>query len=126
MIIAEYNSSFGLRPVSVEYDPIFDRNKKHVSGMYFGASLTALSHLAEQNGYSLIEVGNTGINAFFIRNDLLNPEDIVLKPHNAFREYKFHADIYEWFVRKDLLNPEDVDKSTQYIQWKIISNLMVQ
>ena len=105
LIIAEYNSSFGLRPISVEYDPTFDRRNKHPSWMYYGASLKALSHLAEQNDYSLIEVSNSGVNAFFIRNNLLNQKDIVLNSQNAFKEKKFP------------------DKSHHYNQWKIISNL---
>jgi hypothetical protein len=89
LIIAEYNSSFGLSPLTVEYDPDFDRTKKHPTWTYFGASLTALHFLAEKNGYSLIEISNSGINAFFIRNDLLSYQDIVLKPDCAFREKIF-------------------------------------
>jgi len=49
IIVAEYNSSFGLRPITVPYDPDFDRTKKHESWTYFGASLSALNHLANQN-----------------------------------------------------------------------------
>lgn len=89
LIIAEYNSSFGLRPVSVPYDSNFDRTKKHGSWTYFGASLTALNHLARLHGYSLIEISNTGINAYFVRDDLLTADDVVLKPEAAFREKCF-------------------------------------
>lgn len=90
LIIAEYNSSFGLRPVTVPYDPHFDRTRKHESWSYFGASLTALDYLAKQNGYSLIEIGNSGVNAFFIRNDFLTPDDLVLSPESSFREKLFY------------------------------------
>jgi hypothetical protein len=89
IIIAEYNSSFGLRPLTVPYDPLFDRRKKHESRTYFGASLSALDYLTTRNGYSLIEIGNTGVNAFFIRNDFLTNDDVVLKPESAFREKYF-------------------------------------
>ncbi len=89
LLIAEYNSSFGLRPITVPYDPLFDRTKKHESHTYYGASLSAINHLAIKNGYSLIEIGNTGINAFFIRNDYLTSDDLVLKPESAFREKTF-------------------------------------
>ena len=89
IIIAEYNSSFGLRPVTVPYDPSFDRRKKHESRTYFGASLSAIHYLTSRNGYSLIEIGNSGINAFFIRNDFLTTDDLVLKPESAFREKYF-------------------------------------
>ena len=89
IIIAEYNSSFGLRPITVPYDPSFDRIKKHESRMYFGASLSAINYLANQNGYSLIEVSNSGVNAFFVRKDLLTIDDCELKPEYAFREKYF-------------------------------------
>ncbi|MBT9099545.1 hypothetical protein KFZ76_17760 [Methylovulum psychrotolerans] len=89
IIIAEYNSSFGLKPITVPYDPNFDRTKKHESWMYFGASLSAINHLANQNGYSLIEVSNSGVNAFFVRKDLLTIDDYELKPECSFREKYF-------------------------------------
>jgi hypothetical protein len=86
LIVAEYNSSFGLRPISVPYDPEFDYVVKHPSRYYHGASLTALAHLAGIHGYSLIEVGASGVNAFFIRSDLLERDDIPLDPAHAYRE----------------------------------------
>jgi hypothetical protein len=86
VIINEYNSAFGLRPVTVPYDPQFDRRTKHDSWLYFGASLAALAHLAEKNGYSLIDVGSGGINAFFVRSDLLTADDRPLRAEHAYRE----------------------------------------
>lgn len=91
IIIAEYNSVFGLRPITVPYDPEFERQAKHESLYYFGASLTALAHLAEKNGYSLINVGSGGINAFFVLSELLAPGDIPLRTEHAYRE-KFWSD----------------------------------
>jgi hypothetical protein len=89
LFIAEYNSSFGFRPVTVPYDPEFDRTKKHETWTYFGCSLTAINHLANLHGYSLIEVCNSGVNAFFVRNDFLVPDDVIMKPKSAFREKVF-------------------------------------
>jgi len=86
LIISEYNSSLGLRMISVPYDPDFDRTKKHESNLYYGASITAISYLLEKNNYSLIEVSNLGNNVFFLRNDLLNKSDIPLKADKSFRE----------------------------------------
>jgi hypothetical protein len=37
------------------------------------------------------EVSNSGVNAFFIRNDLLTSDDLVIRPEFAFRE-KFFGD----------------------------------
>lgn len=87
MLIAEYNSTFGLRPITVPYNPLFDRLK--TGKTYYGASLTALAKLFE--GYSLIEVTNSGVNSFFIRNDLIGKHDRPLDPEAAYREMP-HAD----------------------------------
>jgi hypothetical protein len=89
LLIAEYNSTFGLRPITVPYNSEFDSTKNDEAHTYFGASLSAINHLATKCGYSLIEIGNTGVNAFFIRNDYLTSDDLVLKPDYAFREKLF-------------------------------------
>jgi hypothetical protein len=56
------------RSVTVPYDEQFDRHAQH--SMFYGASLTALTRLSERKGYRLVAVEPSGINAFFIRNDL--------------------------------------------------------
>jgi hypothetical protein len=81
IVILEYNSMFGPeRSVTVPYDPKFHRHHT----LYYGASLTALTRLSDRKGYRLVAVEPTGINAFFVRNDLathIPPCD----PHRAFR-----------------------------------------
>lgn len=73
ILIMEYNSVFGkYRPISVPYDPSFIRTKKHYSNLYFGASLPALNYVANKKGYTLIGSNYAGVNAYFVRNDLLN------------------------------------------------------
>lgn len=97
IIVAEYNSSFGRRSVTVPYDPDFDRTKKSpewpwydgFTHFYFGASLGALTYLANRHDYSLIEVGRKGVNAFFVRNDLLGEDDVPLSADQAYREQFF-------------------------------------
>jgi hypothetical protein len=73
VICVEYNASFGLEPVSVPYDPTFDRHKKHASGWYPGASLTALAKLCACSGYGLAAISDAGANAFFTRAGKLDP-----------------------------------------------------
>ena len=90
MLIAEYNSTFGLRPVTVPYDPQFDYQAQEFY-TYHGASLTALAKLFAAHDYSLIDVSKSGVNSFFIRNDLLGPEDRPLDPKTAYRD-QFHGD----------------------------------
>jgi hypothetical protein len=71
IVVCEYNSVFGCEhPVTVPYDEKFDRATAHHSCLYFGASLPALCLLAEQKGYDFVGSDSTGINAFFVRNDL--------------------------------------------------------
>jgi hypothetical protein len=74
IVICEYNSIFGPKAkVSVPYSPNFDKKKAHYSNLYFGASLSALRHLAEEKGYDFIGTGEAGVNAFFVRKDISAP-----------------------------------------------------
>jgi hypothetical protein len=86
IISLEVNTFFGLRPITVPYDPEFDRMKKHPSGGYFGASLAAMHHMCEQYGYSLVAMSSNAVNAFFVRNDRLMPALMPLDPKDAYRE----------------------------------------
>ncbi len=68
IVVCEYNSLFGSeRPVTVPYDPGFERRQAHPSQLYFGASLPALCRLAEQKGYRFVGCNGAGVNAFFVR-----------------------------------------------------------
>jgi hypothetical protein len=51
VVSVEYNSTLGFEPITVPYDPEFDRHKKHPRGRYHGASLAALTKLCAQHGY---------------------------------------------------------------------------
>ena len=71
IVVCEYNSILGdMRPISIPYSPTFARFDAHHSGLYFGASIAALRHLAERKGYRFLGTNANGINAFFVRNDL--------------------------------------------------------
>lgn len=70
IVIVEYNSLFGLAPVAVPYSPAFDRAAAHYSNLYYGSSLAALHHLAQQKGYLLLGSNIWGHNAFFVRSDI--------------------------------------------------------
>lgn len=70
IVIAEYNSVFGLQPISVPYKEDFDRTVAHHSNLYYGCSLAALTYLATQNDYILVGANVWGHNAFFIRSDV--------------------------------------------------------
>lgn len=87
IVICEYNSLFGANhKIVVPYEPNFDRRKAHYSNIYYGASLSALSELAKTKGYSLVGTGRAGLNAFFVRTDVIgdlairNPQDAYSMP----------------------------------------------
>ncbi len=89
IIIVEYNALFGSdRFISVPYRNDFNRTKAHYSNLFFGASLPALTHLAEEKGYELIGCNIAGTNAFFIRRDLLNSKVRKITVKQAFKEDK--------------------------------------
>jgi hypothetical protein len=72
IIVAEYNSFFGLRKkVTVPYDPDFVRSNAHSSKIYYGASIAALTALANKRGYKLVASNKSGNNVFYVREDLM-------------------------------------------------------
>lgn len=75
VVVVEYNAVFGpVRSVTVPYAPDFDRRVAHPSWIYFGASLAALERLGRRKGYVLVATSPSGVNAFFVRRDMLPPE----------------------------------------------------
>jgi hypothetical protein len=71
IVIMEYNAVFGAeRPITIPYQADFRRFSAHPSGQYFGASLSALVHLANSKGYAFIGVNSAGNNAYFVRRNL--------------------------------------------------------
>jgi hypothetical protein len=86
IIAIEYNASFLLRRITVPYKADFERHREHPSGWYCGASLTAISHLCQDHGYSLVAISDSGVNAFFVRNDLMSTTLNPLSPQTAYRE----------------------------------------
>jgi hypothetical protein len=90
ILIVEYNEAFGTqRPVTVPYDPMFVRQKKHVSNQYWGANLPAFCHLASQRSYALVGVNGVASNAFFVRRDLLNEHVREVSLHSCSRQANF-------------------------------------
>lgn len=73
VLIVEYNALFGFEhPVSVPYDPCFQRRRAHWSNLYWGASLPAFVQLAGEMEMALVGTNAAGNNAFFVRRTLLN------------------------------------------------------
>lgn len=67
LLILEYNAIYGNKEaISIPYEEKFNRMKVHYSGKYYGASLQALSYLADKKGYYFIGCNSAGNNAYFI------------------------------------------------------------
>jgi hypothetical protein len=72
IFVVEYNSTFGPdHAISVPYKPDFDRTATHYSNLYFGASLQAFCLLAKKKGYQFVGSNSAGVNAFFVRQDVV-------------------------------------------------------
>lgn len=83
LVMLEYNSMFGPdRAVTVPYDPKFNRRDHRFC--YYGASLAAMTQLSATKGYRLVAVEPTGVNAFFLRNDVA-PEIPACDPAHVYR-----------------------------------------
>lgn len=73
VLVVEYNSLFGPElAVSVPPADDFVRREVHHSELYFGASIAAWTHIAEERGYQLVGSNSAGNNAFFVDSERAN------------------------------------------------------
>jgi len=71
LLVIEYNALLGPTvPWVMQYDPSHARESMVVTS-YYGASLKALEKLLASKGYSLVGCDFLGMNAFFVRSDLV-------------------------------------------------------
>ena len=83
VMMLEYNSMFGAeKAVTVPYDPKFNRRDHRFC--CYGASLNAMTQLSASKGYRLVAVEPTGVNAFFLRNDVA-PEISACDPARMYQ-----------------------------------------
>lgn len=84
VIVIEYNASL---PAEIDWKVQYDPQKKWDGSANFGASLKALELLGAARGYSLVGCDLSGTNAFFVRNDLIQP-GVFSEPFNAENHYE--------------------------------------
>lgn len=71
ILICEYNPIFGDNyAITTPYNDSFTRFDAHYSGLYFGASIKAITSLAAKKGYEFVGTCSNGINAFYVRKEL--------------------------------------------------------
>jgi hypothetical protein len=83
VVVVEYNATLH-PPLSlvVPYDP----SARWAGDNYFGASLEALVRLGRKKGYCIVACSFSGVNAFFVREDLCGEK--FLSPPTAERHYE--------------------------------------
>jgi hypothetical protein len=92
IVVIEYNHRFGPdRAVTVPYDPAFSRERAHYSHIYYGASLRALCLLADRKGYAFVGCESFGVNAFFVRRDLMTDRVREVSIEDGYRPGRFRA-----------------------------------
>ena len=67
VLVVEYNGKF---PPPMDVVPPYDTAHAWDGTDYAGASLQAIANLASRRGYRLVGTNITGVNAFFVREDL--------------------------------------------------------
>ncbi len=83
VVVVEYNASL---PPSQKWIHPYKPNQMWDGSQAFGASLKAYELLGREYGYSLVSCDLTGINAFFVRDDLLG--DNFAGPFTAENHYE--------------------------------------
>jgi hypothetical protein len=82
-VVDEYNAAI---PPDVDWKVLYDPNRTWDGSQNFGASLLAFETLAAQLGYNLVGCDFTGINAFFVRSDLV--ADLFAVPVTSENHYE--------------------------------------
>lgn len=83
VVVVEYNAKF---PPSISIAQRYDPNFRWRGTDYMGASLAAVTKVGSAKGYSLVGCNISGVNAFFVRNDLLS--DKFPAPFTAENHYQ--------------------------------------
>lgn len=83
VVVVEYNAHF---PADLVWIAEYDSSKWWNGTSYFGASLKALEVLGARMGYTLVGCDIAGVNAFFVRSDLIG--DKFCAPFAAENHYE--------------------------------------
>ena len=83
VVIIEYNATL---PPTVRKTVAYNPSRGWDGSNYFGASLGALEALGRTKGYSLVGCSPAGVNAFFVRDDLV--QDRFCAPFTALNHYE--------------------------------------
>jgi len=93
VVVVEYNASI---PPWMDWACEYQPDRVWDGSMNWGAGLKAYERLGQEKGYSLVGCDSTGVNAYFVRNDLADPEKFC-GPFTA--ENHFEPPRYAWGAR---------------------------
>lgn len=82
VVVVEYNANLDTSPTVTLTKPYLEDSTWDETA-WFGASLGAYEMLARAKGYSLVHTETHGVNAFFVRDDLLGPFRDIDPPRRA-------------------------------------------
>ncbi len=82
VVCVEYN---GKIPPDIEWKQAYHDGHRWDGSDWQGASLRAFETLGREKGYSLVGTNISGVNAFFVRDDLVG--DLFLEPYTALNLY---------------------------------------
>jgi hypothetical protein len=82
VVIVEYNASY---PPPIQFVVPYQPEATWDGSNYFGASLSSMVKLGHEKGYALVGCNLAGVNAFFVRNDLLSG---FHEPYTAEEHYE--------------------------------------
>lgn len=92
VVVIEYNSTFGSRrPWIMPYNPGY----RHDGTAYAGASLEAFHRRGKELGYRLVGCEHIGVNAFFVRGDLVDSKFLGIDRPTSFHYVAPHC--AAWF-----------------------------
>jgi hypothetical protein len=128
IIITEYNALFGKEhSITIPYKSEFVRTEAHYTNLYWGASLSALTDLANAKGYALIGCNSAGNNAFFVKKasisdlqELSAKEAYIPAKFNESRDSNYNLNFLNNFEKIKLLGDLPVynTKSKQVVMIK--------
>lgn len=87
VVVIEYNAFF---PSSDMWIMDYDPEKTWDSSTVFNASLRSLNNLANEKGYQLVACSINGVNAFFIRKDLINDRFKILELDEIYHPIRYY------------------------------------
>lgn len=101
LMVLEYNGNFG---PDLSLTIARDTDMSRAAKGFHGASLQALTKLANKKGYKLLVCDESGTNAFYLRQDLC-PDIEAVAPEAAFRPMRDSSDP----LRQSLRAPKDLE-----------------